>query len=108
LEVTAVFCGHGRWFILEVFLGFSIWRLKRHNLLFALVAAFKAAHEGLAKQTARFAQLRCLSLAKFSTCRLSYHCGGWVKTLEPCMGGNLFLVRSERNFAQTKLANAFT
>ena len=31
LEVTAVFCGHGRWFILEVFLGFSIWRLKRHN-----------------------------------------------------------------------------
>ena len=32
LEVTAVFCGHGRWFILEVFLGFSIWRLKRHNL----------------------------------------------------------------------------
>ena len=32
LEVTAVFCGHGRWFILEVFLGFLIWRLKRrHN-----------------------------------------------------------------------------
>ena len=39
LEVTAVFCGHGRWFILEVFLGFSIWRLKRHNPSFALVAA---------------------------------------------------------------------
>ena len=31
LEVTAVFCGHGRWFVLEVFPGFSIWRLKRHN-----------------------------------------------------------------------------
>ena len=32
LEVaTAVFCGHGRWFILEVFLGFSIWRLNRPN-----------------------------------------------------------------------------
>ena len=39
LEVTVVFCGHGRWFILEVFLGFSIWRLKRHNPSFALVAA---------------------------------------------------------------------
>ena len=38
LEVTAVFCGHGRWFILEVFLGFSIWRLKRHNPSFASVA----------------------------------------------------------------------
>ena len=32
LEVTAVFCGHGRCFFLEVFLGFSIWRLKRSNL----------------------------------------------------------------------------
>ena len=39
LEVTAVFCGHGRWFFLESFLGFSIWRLKRHNLSFASVAA---------------------------------------------------------------------
>ena len=38
LEVTAVFCGHGRWFFLEVFLGFSIWRLKRHNLQLASVA----------------------------------------------------------------------
>ena len=27
LEITAVFCGHGRWFFLEVFIGFSIWRL---------------------------------------------------------------------------------
>ena len=35
LEVTAVFCGHGRCFFLEVFLGFPIWRLKRHNLQFA-------------------------------------------------------------------------
>ena len=42
LEVTAVFCGHGRWFILEVFLGFSIWRLKRHNPQFAFVAAVLA------------------------------------------------------------------
>ncbi len=31
LEVTAVFCGHGRWLWAAVFLGFSIWRLKRHN-----------------------------------------------------------------------------
>ena len=31
LEVTAVFCGHGRCFFLEVFLGFVSWRLKRHN-----------------------------------------------------------------------------
>ena len=38
LEVTAVFCGHGRWLWAAVFLGFSIWRLKRHNLLFALIA----------------------------------------------------------------------
>ncbi len=30
--VLTLFFGHGRWFILEVFLGFSIWRLKRHNL----------------------------------------------------------------------------
>ena len=39
LEVTAVFCGHGRWLWAAVFLGFSIWRLKRHNLQFALIAA---------------------------------------------------------------------
>jgi len=39
LEVTAVFCGHGRWFILEVFFGFSSWRLKRHNPPFAFIAA---------------------------------------------------------------------
>ena len=39
LKVTAVFCGHGRWFILEVFFGFSIWRLKRHNPSFAFIAA---------------------------------------------------------------------
>ena len=38
LEVTAVFCGHGRCFILEVFFGFSIWRLKRHNPQFAFIA----------------------------------------------------------------------
>ena len=46
LEVTAVFCGHGRWFILEVFIGFSIWRLKRHNLPFALVAEGGGAQRG--------------------------------------------------------------
>ena len=38
LEVTAVFCGHGRWFILEVFFGFSIWRLRRLHPQFAFIA----------------------------------------------------------------------
>ena len=45
LEVTAVFCGLDRWLLAAVFLGFSIWRLKRHNLQLALVAAQNGAQE---------------------------------------------------------------